>query len=156
MIRILRFCAVLLLIGQSVAGEQPRLIAASDIATVLHEGTQVRIGTRSKRTVTGTTARVDLNGVAVQTGTQETHVPLGEIDWFRLTVSHGNKSTWLPLILCATVGAAFRRGWGHGREKVDLSATSSRRFNCWPRVWGLLRGQDNGPRRDYIQNKVRR
>lgn len=88
MIRILRFCAVLLLTGQSVAGQQPRLIAASDIPTVLHEGTQVRIGTRSKRTVTGTTTRVDLNGVAVQTGAQETHVPLGEIDWFRLTVSH--------------------------------------------------------------------
>jgi len=116
-IRLLRFCAVLLLIGQSLAGEQPRLIAASDIATVLHEGTQVRIGTRSKRTVTGTTARVDLNGVAVQTGTQEIHVPLGEIDWFRLTVSHGNKSTWLPLILCATVGAAAFVAAGATEEK---------------------------------------
>jgi hypothetical protein len=105
MIRNLRFCAVLLLIGQSLAAEQPRLIAASDIATVLHEGAQVRIGTRSKRTLAGTITRVALDGVAVQTDTQETRVPLEEIDWFRLTVTQGNKRTRLPLILCATVGA---------------------------------------------------
>jgi hypothetical protein len=105
MIRNLRFCAVLLLIGQSLAAAQPRLIAASDIASVLHEGAQVRIGTRSKRTLAGTITRVALDGVPVQTDTQETRVPLEKIDWFRLTVTQGNKRTRLPLILCATVGA---------------------------------------------------
>lgn len=131
MIRNLRFCAVLLLIGQSLAAEQPRLIAASDIATVLHEGTQVRIGTRSKRTLAGTITRVALDGVAVQTDTQETRVPLEEIDWFRLTVSQGNKRTWLPLILCATVGAtAF----------VAAGATEERKSTYLPLAAALTVG----------------
>ena len=131
MIRNLRFCAVLLLIGQSLAAEQPRLIAASDIATVLHEGTQVRIGTRSKRTLAGTITRVGLDGVAVQTDTQEIRVPLEEIDWFRLTVRQGNKRTWLPLILCATVGAtAF----------VAAGATEERKSTYLPLAAALTVG----------------
>mgnify|MGYP001058893736 CR=1 FL=1 len=117
MIRILRSGAVLLLIALSLAAEQPRLIAAGDIATVLHEGDQVRIGTRSKRTVIGRTTRVSLDGVAVQTDTQETHVPLEEIDWFKVTASQGNKRTWLPLILCATVGTAALVAAGATEER---------------------------------------
>lgn len=42
--------------------------------------------------------------MVVQTGSQETQIPFKEIDWFRLTVNQGNKRTWLPFILCATVG----------------------------------------------------
>lgn len=131
MIRILRSGTVLLLIAITLPAEQPRLIAASDIATVLHDGTHVRIGTRSKRTVTGRITRVALDGVAVQTDTQETHVPLKEIDWFRLTVIQGNKRTWLPFILCATVGAtAF----------VAAASTEEKKSTYLPRAAALTVG----------------
>lgn len=91
-------------LAQATKSHEPRLIDANETSTVLHEGVQVRIGTRGKRTVTGKTTRVTTDGVAVQVNNQETQVPLKDIDWFRVTLSQGSRRTWLPLILCATIG----------------------------------------------------
>lgn len=106
MIHIRRFSAWLLLFPLLIAAAEPQAIEPKDITTVLHEGAQVRIGTLAKRVVIGRATSVTTENVGVQTGTQETLVPVKEIDWFRVTVTEGNKRTWLPLILCATVGVA--------------------------------------------------
>jgi len=118
MIHIRRSSALLLFFPLLIAAAEPRDIASKDIATVLHEGVQVRIGTLAKRVVIGKLTSVTADSVGVQTGAQETHVPVKEIDWFRVTaITESNKRTWLPLILCATVGTASFVAAGATEEK---------------------------------------
>lgn len=95
---------VLLLLPWLAIADEPRLIRPVEMMTVLQEGDQVRVVSRNKLALRGKAIRVSAEGVTIQTKKEETYLPVRDIDWFTVTRYKGNKRTWLPFTLCATLG----------------------------------------------------
>lgn len=114
-----------------ILAEQPRLVTADEATNILRGGVQVRIGTHDKRTISGKPIQATADGVTVHTGNRETPVAMKDIDWFRVSTSRSNKRTWLPLILCATVGTV---------ALVAAGATEEKKSTYLPLATGLTAG----------------
>ncbi len=136
-----RFIIVLLLIPLIASGQEPRQIAPAEITSVLHEGDQVRIDTRSRKTLKGKAIKVTAEGVTVQTKDQETYLPLQDIESFKVTRNRGNKRTWLPVILCATAGTASLVAAGATEENKSTYLPIAAAFTVGLGVGGYYLGR---------------